>query len=153
MYVVRHVLHVVPAQSELGGRDPYFFVFVFLFPKKKEENVVGFYPFFSPSQRNQIFSGSNNKHTHSLNLAISPFFFRLLLSKREVYKRARGPTRKKEKKSEKRALCIGKRRTPLKKKIRSYIAFSSSLPGTQEGNLCLLLVVLLVASIFFFFPL
>lgn len=72
MYVVRHVLHVVSAQSELGGKDPYFWFF--LIPEKKEENVVGFYPFFSPSQRNQIFSGSNNKHTQSKFGHFSFFF-------------------------------------------------------------------------------
>lgn len=104
MYVVRHVLHVVPAQSELGGRDPYFFVFVFLFPKKKEENVVGFYPFFSPSQRNQIFSGSNNKHTHSLNLAISTFFFFVFFSPSAKSIKERGGRLGKRKKNQKNEL-------------------------------------------------
>jgi hypothetical protein len=67
----------------------------FLFPKKKKKMLWVFILFSRPPRETKSFQAAIT-NTHSLNLAISPFFFRLLLSKREVYKRARGPTRKKK---------------------------------------------------------
>jgi hypothetical protein len=137
----------VSAQSELGGKDPYFWFF--LIPEKKEENVVGFYPFFSPSQRNQIFSGGNNKHTQSKFGHFSFFFFVFFSPSAKSIKERGGRLGKR--KIRKTSSLHRKEENPIKKKKKLYSFFELSAWNTRRKSVSV--VGGSAGGIFFFFPL